>query len=127
MATYGAHIRCSHVVSAEQKFPWKNTTSFTSELLCSALTGFHQLLVRAVMMRPWTSHHASNILAPWWASRDTIFWYCSPGRSPSFLVSLFFGFPVRMMGVGVLGTTSFQEILCSAFLEASQSYKVSEH
>lgn len=42
-------------------------------------------------------------------------------------ISQLFGFPVRMMGVGVLGTTSFQEILCSAFLEASQSYKVSEH
>jgi len=88
MATYGAHIRCSHVVSAEQKFPWKNTTSFTGELLCSALTVFHQPLLRPAMRRPWTGRHASDIVAPWWAARDTTCRYRGPGRSPSLLVSL---------------------------------------
>lgn len=40
MAIYRVHIRCSHMVSAEQKFLWQNATSFTGELVCSAHLSF---------------------------------------------------------------------------------------
>lgn len=43
MATYRLHIRCNHIVSAEQKFPWKKATSFTGELLCSVPLSFDKL------------------------------------------------------------------------------------
>lgn len=43
MATYRLHIRCNHIVSAEQKFPWKKATSFTGELLCSVPLSFDRL------------------------------------------------------------------------------------
>lgn len=88
MAFYRVRIRCSHTVSAEQKFLWQNATSFTGELVCSAHLSFDRFSPATTQDRRMSP---ATLLAPSLPLRGvpgTLFFSLGPRSSPRHLVSL---------------------------------------